>query len=321
MSKAYLSVGDNTPRLLTKQKIYYMALSFKKQFSIKDENVDFVDIPVDSKDLEAFICPFLIESNKTDKIVLKVSKRLRNFLTELNRTYIKTNDFKNGIPFLDHLHEPNEYHLGYSDSNKGKAVSNSKAQQIFHFLRNNKFARQGVSITNEAHNVLLLVDGIGQDIMSDIIANVCRDIFSDFTASISNKYSLQTSSKEIEFYNDITKKWERKKIDLPKYTKHIILIPNKLVSGSRAYSNLYNWYVSSNYISKEILNQKTPPKGTVFQMKDGTRKAIIKEIYKQYRKPKKDLIDFVLKYPNSLDEFIVYAKTHYPELKIDHLKK
>ncbi|MDP3394225.1 hypothetical protein [Sediminibacterium sp.] len=298
-----------------------MALSFKKQFSIKDPNVEFVDIPVDSKDLEAFICPFLIESNKTDKVVSKVSKRLRNFLTELNTTYIKPNDFKNGIPFIDHLHEPNEYHLGYSDSNKGKAVSNSKAQQIFQFLRNNKFARQGVSITNEAHNVLLLVDGIGQDIMSDIIANVCRDIFADFTVTICNKYSVKSINTEIEYYNDTTKKWQRKKIDLPVYTKHIILIPHKLVSGGRAYSNLYNWYVSSNYISKEILNQKKPPKGTVSQMKDGTRKAIIKEIYKQYRKPKKDLIDFVLKYPNSLDEFIAYAKTHYPELKIDHLKK
>lgn len=298
-----------------------MALSFKKYFSIKEPNVEFVDIPVDSKDLEAFICPFLIESNKTDKVVSKVSKRLRNFLTELNTTYIKTNDFKNGIPFLDHLHEPNEYHLGYSDNNKGKAVSKLKAQQIFRFLRNNKFARQGVSITNEAHNVLLLVEGIGQDIMSDIIANVCRDIFADFTTAICNKYSVHSTSLEIEYYNDRTKKWESKKIDLPIYKKHIILIPDKLVSGGRAYSNLYNWYVSSNYISKEILNQKAPLKGTVFQMKDGTRKAIIKEIYKQYRKPKRYLIDFVLKYPNSLDEFIAYAKIHYPELKIDHLKK
>ena len=95
----------------------------------------FVDIPVDNEDLLAFICPFLIENNKTDEVISKVSKRMRNFLSELNTTYIKTNDFKNGIPFLDHLHEPNEYHLGYSGSNKGKAVSKSKAKDIFQFLR------------------------------------------------------------------------------------------------------------------------------------------------------------------------------------------
>lgn len=297
-----------------------MALKFTKHFLIKDRNVQFVDIPVDSEDLLAFICPFLIENNKTDKVASKVGRKLRNFLTELNTTYIKTNNIRNGIPFLDHLHEPNEYHLGYSGSNKGKAVSKSKAQQIFQFLRNNKFARQGVSITNEAHNVLLLVDGIGQDIMSDIIANVCRDIFSDFTLTICNKYAIHTSTTNIEFYNDNSKKWETKVANLPMNYAPIILIPNNLLSGGRAYANLYNWYISSNYISKLILNLKKPPKGTIHQMKNGTKVPIIKEIYKQYKKPKKDLIDFVLKYPDSLDEFIIYAKIHYPELKLDNLK-
>jgi len=294
---------------------------FTKHFKITAGGIDFVDIPVDDKDLLAFICPFLIERYKADKLMLKVSNRLKNFLTELNTSYIKTNDYKNAIPFLDHLHEPNEYHLGYSSSNKGKAVSNSKANDIFIALRNNRFAKKGFSITNEAHNVLLLVDGIGQDIMSDIISNVCRDIFADFTKTICLKYSVATRPTKIEFYNDASKKWEEKNVDLPFYIGHIILIPNKLLAGGRAYASLYNWFVSSHYISKEVLNQKTPPKGTVVQMKDGTKKAIIKEVYKQYRKPKKDLIDFVLKYPNSLDEFIEHAKVHYPELQLDHLKR
>lgn len=298
-----------------------MAINFTTHFSIQASDIEFVDIPVDSEDLLAFICPFLIENNKSNRVVLKVSRRLRDFLSELNTTYIKTNDTRNGIPFLNHLHEPNEYHLGYSSTNKGKAVSNLKANQIFHFLRNNKFARQGFSITNEAHNVLLLVDGIGQDIMSDIIANVCRDIFADFTTNICRQYSIPTREVNIEFYNDSSKKWEKKVVQLPIYESHIILIPNKLLSGGRAYANLYNWFISSNYISKEILNQKSPPKKLVTQLKDGTRKAIIKEIYKQYKKPKKCLIDFVLKYVNSLDEFIAYAKIHYPELKLDHLRR
>jgi hypothetical protein len=253
---------------------------------------------------------------KIKRLISNISKRLKNFLSELNNTYIRTNNLKQGIPFLDHLHEPNEYHLGYSEKNKGKAVSNIKAEQIFQFLRNNKFARQGVSITNEAHNVLLLVDGIGQDIMSDIIANVCRDIFADFTSTICTKYSIKTSIIEIEYYNDKTKKWETKNAKLPKNIDHIILIPSILLSGGRSYSNLYNWYVSKNFIAKEILNLKNPPNGTVTKMKNGTKRAIIKIINKQFKKQKKDLIDFVIDYPGSLDEFISYAKKHYPELKI-----
>lgn len=298
-----------------------MKLLFSKHYAINPENIEFVDIPIENEDLLAFICPFLIENNSDINVVLKIRNRLKNFLSELNTTYIKTNDLINGIKFLSHLHEPNEYHLGFSNRNKGKAVSDFKAEQIFHFLRNNKFARQSLSITNEAHNVLLLVHGIGQDIMSDIIANVCRDIFADFTKNICNKYSLPTENIEIEYYNDISKKWERKKVKLPIYNEHIILVPAKLLSGGRAYSNLYNRYVSSNHISKKILKQKNPPFGTVRLMKNGTKKAIIKEIYKQFKKPKKELIDFVLEYPKSLDEFIKYAKENYPALKIDQIKE
>lgn len=299
-----------------------MAENFTKHFSISSKNIEFVDIPINNEDLEAFICPFLIESNKKDKLIRKFGDRLKSFLTELNNSYIKPNNTLAGIAFLDHLHEPNEYHFGYSKVNKGKAVSVSKAQDIFLSLRNNRFAKQGLSITNEAHNVLLLVKGIGQDIMSDIIANVCRDIFSDFTTNICAKYSVSTVKVSIEYYDPSTKSWQTKVVALPSNLGHIILIPDKLISGSRAYSNLYNWFIASNYLSQDVLKDKTIDSSNskmITKLKDGTKKAIIKEIYKTYRKPKGDLIDFVLKYPNSLDEFIDYAKMNYPELKLDHL--
>lgn len=298
-----------------------MALSFTKHYKInKGIALGFANIPIDQHEIEAFICPFLIEKNKQDVLILQLSERLKKFLRELNNTYIKKNDFTNGIKFLDHLHEPNEYHLGFSINNKGKAVSSSKASDIFKSLRNNVFAKQGFSITNEAHNVLLLVDGIGQDIMSDIIANVCRDIFAKFTSDECKKLGVPTESIDIEFYNDKTNKWETAKVDLPVFGQRIILVPSQILSGTRAFASRYNWFVASNYISKEVLKMHNPPKKMITKMKDGTRKAIIKEIYKQYKKPKKQLVDFVLQYVDSLDEFIDYAKINYPELNLDHLK-
>ena len=52
---------------------------------------------------------------------------------------------------------------------------------------------------------------------------------------------------------------------------------------------------------------------------DGTKKAVIKEIYKNYKKPKEDLIDFVIEFKGSLDAFLRYAKEHYPELNLTNL--
>jgi len=291
---------------------------------LRKKDIDFVDIPL-GEDLEAFICPFLIENNKnSNPVALKVYERVHQFLIKLNRDFIKPNKRNEGIEFLSHLHEPNEYHLGYSDRNKGKAVSDVRAEVIYDALRNNSLAKQNIAITNEAHFVLLLVKGIGQDIISDIIANVCRDIFAESTLKICKKHKVSTISVKIEFYNAITKNWETKSADLPNFAgKSIILLPKFIISGGRAYSNLYNWFIARNYLAFEILNRKKPLSSDgkfILKLKNGTRKAIVKKIYQAYRKPKDELIEFVKKFNGSLDEFVWYAKEHYPELNLDDLR-
>jgi hypothetical protein len=50
-------------------------------------------------------------------------------------------------------------------------------------------------------------------------------------------------------------------------------------------------------------------------MSDGSRHAIVKRILEVYRKAKADLVDFVLEYQGSLDEFLNYAREHYPALE------
>lgn len=291
---------------------------------LKKREIDFVDVPL-GEDLEAFICPFLIENNKLgNPIALQVYERVHQFLIKLNRDFIKPNKRNQGIEFLSHLHEPNEYHLGYSGRNKGKAVSDVRAEVIYDALRNNMLAKQNATITNEAHFVLLLVKGIGQDIMSDIIANVCRDIFANSTLQICRKHKISTVSTRIEFYNAITQKWEAKSTELPNYAgKPIILLPKFIISCGRAYANLYNWFIARNYLSLEILNRKKPlstDNKFISKLKDGTRKAIVKKIYHAYKKPKDELIEFVKKFGGSLDEFVWYAKEHYPELNLDDLR-
>jgi len=298
-------------------------LTFKSHFGINDKtHVEFINIPLE-EDLTAFICPFLIANNKEIPLVREIYAQITSFLKNLNKGFIVTNNRLGGLSFLSHLHEPNEYHLGYSGRNRGKAIAGLKAEIIFAALRNNRFAKKGISITNEAHNVLLLVEGIGQDIMSDTIANVSRDILAEFTEQQCLLHKIQTFATNIEYYNPINGLWSNKTYNLPYYKgKQIILLPKKIVSGSRAYTNHYNYFVTSNHIAVEILNNKIEvPKETklVSKLKDGTKKAIMKQIYKTYKKPKSQLIDFVLKYQGSLQEFLDYAKDHYPELEVETL--
>lgn len=299
-----------------------MKNTFVNNFSIKSKSFEFINIPLEN-DIEVFICPFLIENTKLEEnISLKIYERLVNFLTKLNREFVKPNKKNIGLSFLSHLHEPNEIHFGYSNANKGKAVAKEKAAIIFDALRNNRFAKQGLQTTNEAHNILLLVRGIGQDIMSDIILNVCRDIFSEFTIKQIKKYKIRkTKSFNCEYYNSKSEKWETKDFVLPVYNnKRIILVPRKIVSGKRSYSTRYNWFVAKNHIAVEIMNRKTKKDERFFEKrKNGTKQIIIKRIYNAYKKPKEELIQFVLYYKGSLDGFIRYAKEHYPEVDLSDL--
>lgn len=298
--------------------------TFKEHFGIPETiEVDFFDIPL-NKDVEAFICPFLIVNNRDHPVYDVAYKQMETFLGQLNRNFVLTNDRPGGLSFLSNLHEPNEYHLGYSAKNQGKAIGNPRAETIFVALRNNRFARKGITITNEAHNVLLLVKGIGQDIMSDVIANVCRNLFAEYTTTQCLIHSIPVQNVTMNYFDVLTGAWVRKDFMLPFYMgKPVVLIPKKMISGGRAYTSLYNWFVAKYYVSVDLLNGKIEPdseKGFIINLKDGTKKALIKLIYKFYGKPKEELIDFVLRYNGSLSEFQRYAKDNYPELDLSGLK-
>lgn len=297
--------------------------TFKEHFNIpQNQAVAFVNIPLNS-DLLFFIDPFLIANNRNDAINNTLFTQLTSFFTKLNQNFILPNDKINGLDFLSHLHEPNEYHLGYSDTNEGKSISGSRAEKIFGLLRNNRFARQGISITNEAHNVLLLVDGIGPDIMSDTIANVCKNVFANFTTQQCQLYNIQTSAFPMYYYNRNAQLWELQDFQLPSYGgKPIILVPIGGVSVPRSYSGYYNWFVVKNNVSADIINGNIAVNNLndfIKTLADGTRKAIVKKIFAVYKKPKGNLVDFVLQYQNSLEEFLAYAKEHYPAADLSDL--
>lgn len=295
--------------------------NFNEHFGVSHQTTEYINISLNS-DLELFIDPYNIANNLNNRIAKKLYLRSKAFLETLNQDYIIHNDRKNGLPFLSHLREPNEYGLGYSSINKGKGVGKDKAEVVFDSLHNNKFAKAGVTITNEAHNVLLLVKGIGQDNMSDILANVCRDIFAEFTYQQCINNGVPTYDTKIEYFDSVSKKWLTKNVKLPFYKNHIILVPKFLINGGRQYTNYYNWFVFSNHLSKDILEGKikiTDDSNYVTKLKDGSRKPILKNISKDFRKPKDELVDFAKHYDSSLIGFQTHIKDHFSSIDDDSL--
>lgn len=300
-------------------KIIY---TFNEHYKILKKNSEHLDILMNS-DIEAFIDPNQINNHIENPIAKALQSRSNRFLEDLNKNFIVTRNKKEGIKFLSHLKEANEYHLGYSDRNVGKGIGSTKAEVIYESLINNKFAKSGITVTNQAQNVLLLVKGIGQDNMSDILANVCRDILADFTLKQCLKYNIDVFETQIEYYSSEEKKWKTASVKLPFYNgKPIILVPQFSTSGARIYPNHFNWFVSSNYLSKDILSgkikveEKTP---FLHKLKSGEMKPVIKQINKFFKKPKEALMDYVERYSDSLINFQDHVKENYPPLDSDQL--
>ncbi len=290
--------------------------TFNSEFGVTSNIVEYFNIPLD-KDVLAYVCPILVENNKDNVVAKKIADRMKVFLSNLVENYIKKKNLPGALEMLSHLHEPNEYHLGHSKKNQGKAVSKVKARNVYDSLVGSKLIKSKGSLPHEAYSILLFVGGIGQDIMSDIICNVCRDILSNFTENQANALNIKVESFEIEFFDQNTLQWSKKTSNLPNYRGKIILVPNKILSGDRYYSGLYNRHVSSGFIAPEIIAKpelSASEKKMIKTNKDGTRKAILKEIYKVYKKPKTELIEYVKKYNGSLLSFLDYAKEHYPDL-------
>lgn len=300
--------------MITNNNYSYMGLNFSDKFNIQNKSdIDFFDIFID-EDSKAFICPFKINNNKS-KISKSISRRMKSFFEKLNNDFIKINDRNGGIQFLSHLHEPNEIHLGYSSNSKGKAIEKTRGYIIYDALYRNRHTNKNSpkgSLSNESHNILLLIEGIGQDIMSDLILNVCRDILSEYTLKCCNKFNIPISKSSIEYYNSTISKWEKIEVELPFYKdKKIILIPNFLISKQKEYTAIYNRFIAKYYIAVKILNNKLDIQNRqdmIYVKKDGTQKPIIKKILEKYGRPKNELIYFANEYTDSLDKFSIYLK-------------
>jgi len=159
--------------------------------------------------------------------------------------------------------------------------------------------------------------------MSVTLAIVCRDIFAEFTYEQCQLHVITTSKVEIEYYDSNQNCWMLKDANLPSFGgKSIILVPKFLIGSKRAYTRAFNWFISSNYLSKEILNGTLGTgisKGFINSLKNWRSRVILKNINKPFKKSKWELVDFVKKYNGSLLEFQMHSKNNFSNITDDQL--
>jgi hypothetical protein len=277
--------------------------------------LDFVDVDT-STDTAVFISPkalALVGSDWADGCVSLIQNFFQTILG-----YIKSGENLKAEKLLGMLREPNETHLGLSSGqSRGRALGDGSAHEVWSALSHSEAAKSG--LLQDLEDTILLVPGIGVDIVSDMATNIIRGPLIEYTQQMCQKEGIPLTAgvNSGPMWNATQQKWEAKFVELPmtKFGK-ILLVPKAIVRRSPQYDlNEYFRHYLLEHLQREELKAGS---SLVTILKDGTPKVYKKDIIdKKTGQTKPDIIRETIRDPRPLQQY-KEEKARQPFLPLDH---
>jgi hypothetical protein len=112
--------------------------------------------------------------------------------------------------------EPAEFCLGYGDSTIFGAGSGDKLGRTM-LDAGQRAIEAGLLHIDDFGELLLFGDGFGADRISDMVCNIVKDTFIDYTGSIATRHRLPTAKVKLQHtsYDTTFKRWRSGKVELP----------------------------------------------------------------------------------------------------------
>lgn len=197
------------------------------QLARTQPTLDFVDVDV-RDDIRVFLDPralLLLHSPWGGQCCDMV----HTFFAEVLRA-IASGDTARARRLMSRLREPNETHLGFSvRASRGHGLGRYSGQDLADALSSSRAARTG--LLRDLEDTVLLVPGIGHDIVSDITTNVLRGPLIAYThqqASLHGIPTEQVASGPV--WNPVNGSWEEGMVELPTpQHRKLLLVPKTLV--------------------------------------------------------------------------------------------
>lgn len=275
---------------------------FSEFFKLKKSQVelDFVDIFVDG-DIPLFVDPYFI-SRRNDEWSINATKEIREFFQKIIEN-INTNP-KLCKYMLEHLNEPNETRLGLSRGKpNGKGINKKQANDLYNKLSKSKAVTTG--FIQDISECELMVEGIGDDKISDMTINIIRKYLIDYTQEQCENLNIKMYNVPSGFiWNKETERWENKYVELPYVNnKKIILVPKWIVVQTPIInsSEYYNKEVLE-YLQREHINANS---SLVETLKSGEKRVTKKKLKEQsqYKLKKDFLYKISNEHPELLDQY------------------
>lgn len=276
--------------------------------------LDFVDVDM-STDTKVFLSPralSMLGSEWGDACAYNI----RHFF-ELVLDHIKNGRNQTALELLEALKEPNETHLGLSSGrSRGRTLGEGSARDVWVALSNSAAAKSG--LLEDLEDTILLVPGIGVDIISDITTILIREQLIEYTQYICTKEGipLVDGVDSGPIWDTRKSRWISKLVSLPvnKFGK-LLLVPKVIVRRQPLYdlNEYFRHYLLTHVQEKE----KKAGSALVYLLKDGTEKVNKSDIIERDGGKKEDIIN------QTVSDSMPFAKykaekAQEPFLPLDH---
>ena len=248
---------------------------------LTQSQLEFVDVRLDT-DIPLFIDPSALKIMNTDWS--RNCQRLISSYFRLVLENIRNGKKKKAKSLLVELSEPNETHFGHSmNQSQGRGMGQIRAIKIWEALSKSQAVKTG--LVKDLEDTVLMIDGIGPDLISDIVTNIIREPLIQYTKVMCEKYGIpMTEFRTKKLWNPDKEIWERKNLhqvvaSVIGNPKPLLLVPRELVRESITYNaEEFN----SQYLYEKIQNE-CYSQGLVRTIKNGeTRPIFKKDIREQF---------------------------------------
>jgi hypothetical protein len=198
--------------------------------------LDFVDVDTVA-DTPVFISPkalTILPSEFGDECVHAIQSFFKTII-EL----IRTGRNIDAERLLRSLREPNETRFGLSKGKaRGRAIGSSSAHDVWEALSKSEAAKSG--LLEDLEDTVLMVEGVGVDIVSDITTNIIREPLIRYTQRMCDQYGIPMA-RDVDsgpLWNARDKVWYSQFVLLPIAAgERLVLVPKAIVRTHLQYDS------------------------------------------------------------------------------------
>lgn len=262
--------------------------------------LDFVDVDIFT-DTPVFISPKALAQLPSDWGDGCVALVYNFFETVLR--HIQRGEHAAAEGLLSFLREPNETHLGLSSGrSRGRALGDGSAHDVWKALSDSAAAKSG--LLRDLEDTVLMVYGIGPDIVSDITTNIIRAPLIEYTQERCRFHGIPLTPgvDSGPLWDPAKRQWFSKYVELPlTAVGKLLLIPKVIVRRHILY-DLQEYY--RHHILEYLRREEIESGGSlVYLLKDGTPRVNITDLKDKYGTGKATVVKETLKHPELLDEY------------------